>query len=131
MKDLNKDQKWQDQLDEGKLTAGDEVDREGQAYQFLYEALQQEPDILIPTDFAERVAQQAVRQSLSKNSSYWLLAIFLVVLATFICGIVLFLSAPNYFQLLQSNLNVLGFAGLAFIAVQVADYYLIQRKQLI
>ena len=129
MKDLDKDQKWQDQLDEGKY--GDEVDREGQAYRLLYEALQQEPNIVIPTDFAERVAQQAVGQSVSNNGSYWLLAAVFVLLATFTCGIVLFFSSPNYFQLLQSNLNILGFAGLIFITVQVADYYLIQRKQVI
>ena len=131
MKESDKDQKWQDRLDEGKLTAGNKVDRGGQAYQFLYKALQQEPDVVIPADFAERVAQQAVSQSKSKSNWYWLLAIVLAGLATFICGTVLFFSSPNYFQLLQSNLNILGFAGLAFIAVQVADYYLVQRKQTI
>ncbi len=130
MKEINKDQNWQDRLDQGKPLSSSEVEPGLRAYQLLYEALEQKPDVTIPADFAERVAQQAVNQSSQKSVSYWVLAVIVVVVATLVCGSILSVIYPTYFQLLRSQLDILGFAGLMFIAIQAADYYLVQRKLL-
>ncbi|MEO0330475.1 MAG: hypothetical protein AAF223_02145, partial [Bacteroidota bacterium] len=129
MKDLEKEKLWQKMLDEGKSLPNDGNEPGARVYQLLYEALNKEPDIAIPESFAEKVAQQAITQHSRRDSSIWLLSFILIAVAILGCGFAMFSLYPNFFQLLRSQINILGFAGLMFIIIQAADYWLIQRKQ--
>ncbi len=129
MNDEYKDQEWQDRVGRDASPVNNEAEPGLKTYQLLYEALAQSPPVTISEGFAERIAQQAIKKYSWGSSSYWWLAIGLVTVATLVCGGVLFIVYPSYFLLLQSKLPILGFAGLMFTAIQVADYWLIQQKQ--
>ncbi|WKN42370.1 hypothetical protein [Tunicatimonas pelagia] len=131
MKDSEKNAVWQKMLDEGQSLPNDGNEPGARAYQLLYEALNKEPDITIPESFAEKVVQRAMTQHSQRDRSIWLLSFILIAVAILGCGFAMFSLYPNFFQLLRSQINILGFAGLMFIIIQVADYWLIQRKQLI
>ena len=130
MKDLEKEKLWQKMLDEGKSLPNDGNEPGIRTYQLLYEALKNEPDITIPEGFAEKVAQRAMTQYSRRDNSIWLLSFILIAIAILGCGFAMFSLYPNFFQLLRSQINILGFAGLMFIIIQAADYWLIQRKKI-
>ncbi|MEM6842220.1 MAG: hypothetical protein AAF632_08335 [Bacteroidota bacterium] len=131
MKNFEKDREWQDRLDAGQSLRHDKDEPGTQAYQLLYEALKQEPNTNTPEGFAERVAQQAVARSARQGNGFWLLSFTLITLASIVCGGLLFYLYPDFIPLLRSQISIWGFAGLMFVIIQVADYWLIQRKQLL
>ncbi|MEM9832678.1 MAG: hypothetical protein AAF944_18755 [Bacteroidota bacterium] len=131
MKNFEKDREWQRRLDAGQYLRPDKDEPGTQAYQLLYEALKQEPNINIPESFAEKVAQQALVQQTRQGNGFWLLSFTLITLASIVCGGLLFYLYPDFIPLLRSQISIWGFAGLMFVIIQVADYWLIQRKQLL
>ncbi|MEM9673522.1 MAG: hypothetical protein ACFB15_12510 [Cyclobacteriaceae bacterium] len=129
MKNQRTDKDWQKLLDEGKISEEGQKNADGKAYRLLYQALNTDPEIDIPADFAHRISTQIVPASTTSGSRVWIVAAVTLGLSLILCGALLFFLYPAFFRTLSEYSGVLGFAGLVLLAVQAADYWLIQRRQ--
>jgi len=129
MKNQRTDKDWQKMLDEGKTPEEAENNADEKVYRLLYQALNTGPEIDIPADFALRVSAQIAPVAAKSASRAWIAAVVTLGLALIICGALLFFIYPTFFRTLSEYSGVLGFAGLLLVAVQAADYWLIQRHQ--
>lgn len=130
MNDSHKDHELQKMLDDGYTPSGKENDTEIKLYQSLYKALEQPPNLTIPQGFSQRVTAQAIQVSGQRNYRLWLLSALVISLSLLLVGIVLYFTFPTSMKLILSYAEIISFAGLLFVAIQVADYKLVQRKVL-
>jgi uncharacterized protein YjeT (DUF2065 family) len=115
-------------LDEGNTSSEGQNHPDEKAYRLLYEALNTSPEIDIPANFAERISLEIVPVPSKSSSRVWVLVAIALGLSLIICGALLFFVYPTFFRTLTEYSGVLSFAGLLLVAVQVADYWLVQRR---
>lgn len=130
MKDSHKDHEMQKMLDDGYTPSGKENDTEMKLYQSLYKALERPPNLTIPQGFSQKVVAQAIQASDQRNYRLWLSSALAISLSLLLVGTVLYFTFPTSMKLIFSYAEVIGFAGLLFVAIQIADYKLVQRKVL-
>lgn len=128
MKNQRTDKDWQKMLDEGNTPTEDPSNSDERAYRLVYEALNDSPEINISANFAERISSQIVPEPAKSSSRAWLVVAIVLGLSLTICGALLFFVYPASFRALMDYSGILCFAGLLFVAVQAADYWLVQRQ---
>ena len=126
------DERIQKMLDEGIIQPGLENASEVKAYKTLYQALQQEPELRIPLAFSEKVAAQALQQRKLKarTKARWqsLLLVGIIGLSLILSLLTLRYAYPPFFQYMLSHKILVGFIVTSFLAIQVADHWLVRRR---
>ena len=124
------DQNLQRLLDKKAVPSSTSEDQHLKAYQQLYDGLAQPPGIKLCPDFADHVVQQAMRLKSTQETSYWWVALALV-LSLGLSGIILYYIDFNFLIMLMHWLSsiktILLFGGMMWLLIQIADYWLVKK----
>ena len=124
------DQDLQKLLEETGISGSTPEDQHLKAYQQLYIGLSQPPGVKLRPDFADHVVQQAMRLKSTQETSYWWVALALV-LSLGLSGIILYYIDFNFLIMLMHWLSsiktILLFGGMMWLLIQIADYWLVKK----
>ena len=132
MKNEQHDEQIQKMLDQGVIQKNLESEGDVKAYEALYQALRQEPELNIPLSFSERVASKTLhlqqQKARSKARRQSVLTLGVIALSLLISLFSLRYAYPPFFAYMLSHKVVVAFVVTMFAAIQLADHWLIRRR---
>ena len=128
------DQDLQKLLEERGISDSTPEDQHLKAYQQLYIGLSQPPSVKLRPDFADHVVQQAMQLKSTQETSYWWIALILI-LSLGLSGVILYYVDFSFLITLMNWLSsikiILLFGGLLWLLIQVADYRLVKKSSVV
>ena len=128
------DQDLQKLLEERGISGSTPEDQHLKVYQQLYIGLSQPPSVKLRPDFADHVVQQAMQLKSTQETSYWWIALILI-LSLGLSGVILYYVDFSFLITLMNWLSsikiILLFGGLLWLLIQVADYRLVKKSSVV